>query len=131
MSFPETASSVPHFRVLVAEDELLIAMELHAVLENGGFEVLGPVSTVAAALRRLQVERPDAAVLDVSLRGESVAPVARVLLAMKVPFVLASAYVAADLAREPALAQARNLGKPTSPVALVTAMREYRKSAAR
>jgi DNA-binding response OmpR family regulator len=56
---------------LLEEDEFLIAMELCAVLERGGFEIIGPVPTVSAALRRLQTERPGAAVLDVSLRGES------------------------------------------------------------
>lgn len=115
------------FRVLVVEDEFLIAMEVAAVLTNGGFEVIGPVSTVAAALHRIHAARPDAAVLDVSLRGgERVTPVAHVLLAMNVPFVLASAYLPADLAGEPALATARNVGKPTRPAALVAAMHDFR-----
>ena len=81
---------------------------------------------MAAALRQIHAERPDAAVLDVSLRGERVTPVAEVLLVLKVPFVLASAYLPADLAEEPALATATNLGKPTPPAALVAAMREFR-----
>ena len=115
---------------MVVEDEFLIAMELSTILKNGGFEVVGPVSTVAAALDRLQSVRPDAAVLDVSLRGERVTPVAEVLLAMRVPFVLASAYLPADLAGEPSLAKARNLGKPTSATALLQAMEEYRGRAA-
>jgi CheY-like chemotaxis protein len=114
------------FRVLVVEDEFLIAMELAALLEDGGFEVLGPDSTVAAALHRLTTVRPDAAVLDVSLRGERVTPVAEVLLAMQVPFVLATAYLPADLVGEPALAGARNLGKPTPGKALMAALQEYR-----
>jgi DNA-binding response OmpR family regulator len=126
------ASSVaPAFRVLVVEDEFLIAMEVGAILKNEGFEVIDPVSTVPAALHRLQSKRPDAAVLDVSLRGERVTPVAQVLLAMKVPFVLASAYLPTDLVAEPALASARNLGKPTSQSALVGAMREFRELASR
>lgn len=130
MPFPETAPTVAAFQVLVVEDEFLIAMEISAVLTNAGFEVLGPVSTVTAALHRLQTERPGAAVLDVSLRGERVTAVAEVLRAMDVPFVLASAYVPADLAQEPALATARNLGKPTAPAALLAAMHEYRMTAA-
>jgi DNA-binding response OmpR family regulator len=116
---------------LVVEDEFLIAMELDAVLKKGGFEVLGPVSSVAAALSLIQAERPDAAVLDVSLRGERVTPVAEVLLANKVPFVLASAYLPEDLAAEPALSNARTLGKPTPPAALIAVMDDYRRSAAR
>ncbi len=114
----------------MAEDEFLIAMELSTILKDGGFDVLGPVPTVAAALDQIRTERPDAAVLDVSLRGERVTPVAVVLLSLKVPFVLASAYVPADLAGEPALASARNLGKPTPSTALIAALHEYRASAA-
>lgn len=128
MASSETAS--PSFRVLVVEDEFLIAMDLDGILRRGGFEVLGPVSTVDAALQRLQADRPDAAVLDVSLHGERITPVAEVLLAMNVPFVLTSAYLPDDLAGEPALATARNLGKPTSPTVLVAVMHEYRTAAA-
>lgn len=128
MPIAETAPVHPPFRVLVVEDEFLIAMELSGVLQKAGFEVLGPVSNVAAALRRIQVDRPDAAVLDVSLRGERVTPVAEVLAALNVPFVLASAYLSSDLVGERVLASARNLGKPTSPTKLVSAMQEYRRS---
>ena len=49
----------------------------------------------------LAAERPDAAVLDVNLEGEWVTPVAEVLRAMLVPFILASGYGAADLHAEP------------------------------
>lgn len=115
---------------MVVEDEFLIAMELGAMLEGGGFEVIGPVSTVADALDRLKVERPDAAVLDVNLQGERITPVAVVLTAMRVPFVLASAYVPADLAGEPMLTAARNLGKPTPREALIASLEEFRTAAA-
>jgi two-component system, response regulator PdtaR len=124
----EPVSTVKAFRVLVVEDEFLVAMELRAMLEAGGFEVVGPVPTVAAALKQLESDRPDAAVLDVSLYGERVTPVAVALAAMDVPFVLASAYVPADLAGEPVLASARNLGKPTARDALIASMSELRLS---
>lgn len=129
MPLPETPSALWTFRVLVAEDEFLIAMELDGILRTGGFEVLGPVSTVAAAVGRLETEPPDAAVLDVSLRGQRITPVAHLLLARNVPFVLASAYLPADLAAEPVLSTARNLGKPTSPLELLSVMHEYRRAA--
>jgi hypothetical protein len=61
----------------------------------------------------LRVERPDAAVLDVDLAGEWVTPVAEVLRAMLVPFILASGYGAADLHAEPVLRDAVNVGKPS------------------
>ena len=128
MNSPEPPSAAPAFRVLVVEDEFLIAMELEAVLRRAGFEVIGPVSTVEAALQRIGAARPDAAVLDVSLRGEKVTPVAQVLLTLNVPFVLASAYLPADLVEEPALAAARNVGKPTPAATLLAAMEELRAS---
>lgn len=110
-------------RVLVVEDEILIAMELEMVLTDAGFDVIGPVPVVAAALALLKEGRPDAAVLDMNLRGERVTPVAEVLRAMGVPFVLTSAYGAGELASDPALADAQNIGKPTNKVALLGALR--------
>src|ERR1700759_2232288 len=64
--------------VLVVEDEFLIAMELEGLLEDEGYKVLGPASTVAAALAILADHRPDACILDFNLRGEQATPVARV-----------------------------------------------------
>jgi DNA-binding response OmpR family regulator len=106
------------------EDETLIAMELELALTEAGFEVIGPVPEVAAALALLACRRPDAAVLDVHLRGERVTPVAEVLLAMGVPFVVTSAYGVEELALDAALAGARNLGKPTRLAVLLRALRD-------
>ncbi len=97
--------------VLVVEDEFLLALDLELMLKQHGFRVLGPAATVAEALRLLEGERPDAALLDVNLRGEMVMPVVGRLQAMGVPFVLSSAYDRAELAAMD-LAGAPNLGKP-------------------
>ena len=78
--------------VLVVEDEFLIAMHLELLLQQHGWRVLGPAATVAEALRLLQAETPDVALLDLNLRGELVTPVAEELQARGVPFVVASAY---------------------------------------
>lgn len=109
--------------VLVAEDEFLIAMELQATLLDAGYAVLGPAATVATALGLLDQECPGAAVLDVNLGSQRVTPVAEALSVRDIPFVLASAYAPADLANEPLLASARNLGKPTSPGRLLAEIR--------
>ena len=93
------------------------------MLTEGGFAVLGPVSTVAAALSLVAQVRPDAAVLDVALRNDLVSSVARTLDAMGVPFLVASAYSPQALWAEPLLAGARMLGKPTNPAELVAALR--------
>jgi DNA-binding response OmpR family regulator len=111
-------------RILVVEDEFLIAMEMEAMLIDGGFRVIGPVATVAAALAIIEKEPPDAAVLDVSLRGERVTPVASVLRAMSVPFVLASAFDPGELNKDAALAGVLNIGKPAVAGFLLKALRD-------
>ncbi len=67
--------------------------------------------------------KPDAAILDVNLAGEWVTPVAEVLEAMSVPFILASGYVAADLQAEAALRDAVNVGKTCRPEILLNVLR--------
>ena len=110
--------------ILVVEDEFLIAMELEAVLEESGFRVLGPAATVQMALQLLDQQRPDAAVLDLSLRNEMVTPVAQVLRQIGVPFAIASAYDAAAWPLDEALDGAPTLGKPTSPITLIAVMQD-------
>ncbi len=115
--------------MLVVEDEFLIAMELTSALQDAGFQVLKAAPSVAVALEFLRGSRPDAAVLDVSLIGERVTPVALALAAMNVPFVLTSAYGETDLADEPILAAAENLGKPTPHGQLLEILRRFREHA--
>ena len=83
----------PHGRLaLVVEDELLIAMHLELLLEQHGWRVLGPATTVAEALRLLSGQTPDVALLDLNLHGELATPIAEHLQARGVPFVVVSAY---------------------------------------
>jgi two-component system, response regulator PdtaR len=118
---PEPASRGRGPLVLVVEDEFLLAMDLELLLEGHGYRVLGPAATVAEALRLLAAATPDAALLDVNLRGEMVTPVAGRLRALGVPFVLASAYDRPELAAAE-LAGAPNVGKPTSERRLLAAL---------
>src|SRR3954464_14730400 len=84
-------------RVLVVEDELLIALDLGSILDRLGRVVLGPAPTVPEALRLPAADPPDAALLDMNLRGTRATPVALALaLAGRgVPFAVVSAYGAA------------------------------------
>ena len=107
---------------MVVEDEFLIAMDLQATLEQHGYRVVGPAAAVDQALRLLELDRPDAALLDVHLRGEIATPVAAALQRAEVPFLLASAYGAAELARWGLDVTARNLGKPVKPQRLLAAL---------
>lgn len=79
-------------RILVVEDEMLIALMIEETLQGLGCVVVGPVGKLDAAQRLAGAEALDAAVLDVTIRGGHVYPVAERLLARGIPFVLASGY---------------------------------------
>jgi CheY-like chemotaxis protein len=81
-------------RLLIVEDEYLIAADLAASLEKVGAEVVGPAASVKEALELVQEDagQLDAAVLDINLRGEQVFPVADVLARRGVPFVFTTGY---------------------------------------
>jgi two-component system, response regulator PdtaR len=96
--------------------------ELDIALRSAGFQVLSSAAN-GAALKLLRAERPEAAVLDVDLAGEWVTPVAEVLRAMIVPFILSSGYGAADLHAVPVLRDALNVGKPPRSELLVKELR--------
>jgi CheY-like chemotaxis protein len=73
--------------VLIAEDENLFAILLEAWIEDQHMKPLGPVSSIQGAKDVLeQDDMPDAAILDIELRGESVFPVAHILQQRGVPF---------------------------------------------
>ncbi len=86
------ASSLEGRRVLVVEDELLVAMLVETALEDERCIIVGPCDTVSDALRAAQTEKLDLAVLDVNLAGEMVFPVAEVLTERGIPFLLLSGY---------------------------------------
>jgi CheY-like chemotaxis protein len=89
-------STVSGHRILIVEDEWLIAFDISDLLERWGCTVIGPASTVDEALALIRQDPPDAAVLDVHLKGETSEPVARALRAQGCPFVVLTAYRALD-----------------------------------
>lgn len=95
--------------VLVVEDEAAVALELALLLQSLGCRVLGPAFTVQDALKMIEAERPDAALLDVNVGGELVTPVAEALKERNVPFGLLTASVEI---REPELKSAPMVRKP-------------------
>ena len=109
-------------RILIVEDEFLLAMELEALLAQRGCLVLGPVSSVRHALAMLDNgQRPELALLDVNLKGERATPVAAALQARGVPFVLITGYSAPQLS-EPELRDAPRIDKPVNCRALKRAV---------
>lgn len=79
-------------KVLVVEDEALVAMSLSASLSQMGISVVGPFSRVPDAVVALTDERVDAAILDVNLGGDMVYPLAEILSARNIPFVFVTGY---------------------------------------
>ncbi len=97
-------------RILVVEDERLIALDIKDILEDWGCTVIGPVATSTAALNLIADSLPDAAVLDVNLRTGTSEPVAAALRDHGRPFVVLTAYERKHLAG--ALRDAPLLSKP-------------------
>lgn len=80
-------------RVLIVEDESLVAMLLETILEDMGCTPVGPASTVAEGLSMVAADAPlDAALLDVNVAGSQVFPVAQALKDRGVPFVFSTGY---------------------------------------
>ncbi len=98
-------------RILVVEDEFLIAMSLQDALENAGAVVVGPAPSVEKAIKQIESEpHIDAAVLDVNLGGMLAYPVADMLVAKNIPFVFTSGYE--DNLLKSRYAQVKNCPKP-------------------
>lgn len=79
-------------RILVVEDDVLIALSQEQMLLDSGYGVVGPCHTVKEALDLLATERPDAAVLDRNLAGDLSTPVAARLAEMGVPYTYCTGY---------------------------------------
>jgi DNA-binding response OmpR family regulator len=105
-------------RILVVEDEMLIAAELEASLEDAGYAVLGPYPRVGMAIKAIEGRPVDAAVLDVNVNGEMIFPLVETLEARGVPIVFCTGY--ADLqATLDDLHDHPRISKPASPETLI------------
>jgi CheY-like chemotaxis protein len=79
-------------RALLVEDEGVVALLIESMLQELGYEVLGPIPRLAKALDVARSEVFDIGVLDVNLNGTPSFPVADVLIERGVPFVFATGY---------------------------------------
>lgn len=108
-------------RVLIVEDELLVAMNLEDMLEGFGCEVVGPYPTLAEARVAVEADALDAALLDVNVRGELVFPLAEDLVERQVPVVFCTGY--AESGRfPPRLENLPRVAKPYTPEGLRSAL---------
>ncbi len=82
-------------RVLIVEDEAIIAMDLEMMLEDEGCDVVATVASVKTALEQIGKQAIDCAFLDINLGHEQVFPVADELARKGVPFALLSGHTKA------------------------------------
>jgi DNA-binding response OmpR family regulator len=79
-------------RLLVVEDELLVALDIESILTDAGLAVIGPASSAAEALRLLAGSEPHAALIDANLSGEPITAVAKALTDRGIPFAYVTGY---------------------------------------
>jgi DNA-binding response OmpR family regulator len=110
-------------RILVVEDNLLIADTIALALEECGYAVVGPAPSLNAGLALAETEEIDGALLDVNLAGKRCFPIAMVLMSRHVPFMFLTGYDDPTII-PPDLRFIRRLGKPFHIADLGTAAAE-------
>jgi len=110
-----------HPRVLVVEDDVLLALEITQILSEAGFVVIGPARSVAQALDLAGRAGCQAAVLDVGLRLGTSEPVARELRNSGTPFIALSGYSQERLPR--IFSEAPFIAKPFDSKLLIAKLR--------
>lgn len=89
-------------RILIVEDEPIVAMCLEDMLQSLGCLIVGPAARLSEGLALATDEQVDAAILDVNLGRERSYPIADLLRARSIPFVFATGYGRADYQADPA-----------------------------
>ena len=115
-------------RLIVVEDESLVAMMMEDMLADLGCQVVGSFGGLQAAFAWLDgaAQPPDGAILDVNLGGgEMVFPLAEALTARRVPFAFATGYGAIS---DPRFAAAPLMHKPVQEAELARVLEEFKAS---
>jgi PAS domain S-box-containing protein len=116
-SFSEAGDrSSSETRVMIVEDEALLAMELETLLQSAGCTVIGPFSNLEQAREAVHGEAINIALLDTNLNGEMVYPLADDLAARGVPFIFVTGYGASHLPER--FRAAPRVSKPYDPSVL-------------
>jgi CheY-like chemotaxis protein len=106
-------------RLLVVEDEPLVALDIAAGLQEAGAEVVASTGSAKDALHTIESKALDAALLDGNLHGRPVDDIAAALTRRKVPFLFVTGYGPESLPR--AFSHAAILSKPFSQQQLIDA----------
>jgi CheY-like chemotaxis protein len=109
-------------KVLIVEDEWIIALDLKISIERKGYQAVGPAPTVAMAIELVETSAVDGAILDVKLFQENSFPVADLLHKRKIPFVFATGYSPGELPEQ--YDGVAVLGKPHDDRELSAALRD-------
>jgi len=109
-------------KVLIVEDEMMIAMMIEDMLDEFGCKPIGPATNVPRALELIDKEQPDVAVLDLNLDGKDTYAIADALRQKHVPFIFATGYGSTNLREE--YADRPVLPKPFQARDLETALME-------
>jgi len=108
-------------KILIVEDNYLVAESLSEVMASSGFAVVGPAATADLAERLIDRESLDGALLDVRLRKGSAARLAKILRELSIPFVVVTGSSRNML--PPELKKAPYVAKPLDDAVLIEAVR--------
>lgn len=107
--------------ILVAEDEMIIAMDLRNTVEEAGYRVEGPHAGISSAMLAFQKQKPDLAILDIQLDDGTVFEFAAKLAEQDVPIIFHSGrHTAAEIAER--FPGALTLEKPCPPAEVIEAV---------
>jgi CheY-like chemotaxis protein len=79
-------------RILIVEDEPIVALNYASILEEAGYEIVGPVGTIRRAFVAIESEHIDGAVLDIDIGGVPVDPIIMALQRKHLPYIFVSAF---------------------------------------
>ncbi len=122
-----TSTALIGKRILVVEDETLIALEIAAILEEAGAEVIGPANTIGQAHQLIEQSATDlrAALLDINVAGASIDSVIGALGGLGVPYACMTGYAAEEATGlSPAIPVIRKPFAPEQILATVAALME-------
>ncbi len=116
-------NSLAGLRILIVEDDALVALNLQDFVEDLGCIVVGPAGRLDEALQTLEREDIDGAMLDIDLHGELVYPLAERLAEREIPMLFCSGYAFTSVVPE-RFAHYPQVAKPCVEHTLRTAMME-------
>jgi DNA-binding response OmpR family regulator len=109
-------------RILIVDDEPMIAIDLESVLLDAGFEIAGIAGNLEKALSIVESGVFDVAIIDANLNGVSAAPIAVAMAARGLPFLVLSGYALEQL--DKALRAGGYLQKPANPAQIVKVLNQ-------